>query len=131
MYAERSSIQYLDLTNNNHSTQIDGLRGAVAVAYDMREEYIFWADMKDHMIFRRKFNGTGKIFEIFVLKGIPLSKCLRTQTSFPMYAFFTRKLTKNKTPAQTWGRQDTWKISRAITVVNVSIQGVPSRFLYS
>ena len=76
MYAERSSIQYLDLTNNNHSTQIDGLRGAVAVAYDMREEYIFWADMKDHMIFRRKFNGTGKIFEIFVLKRIPLSKCL-------------------------------------------------------
>jgi predicted chitinase len=70
MYAERSTIQYVDLTNNNHSTQIRGLRGAVAVAYDMKDDYIYWADIKDQAIMRRKFNGsaTGKIFEIFVQK---------------------------------------------------------------
>ena len=67
MYAERSTIQYVDLTNNNHSTQIRGLRGAVAVAYDMKDNYIYWADIKDQAIMRRKFNGsaTGKIFEFF------------------------------------------------------------------
>ena len=54
----------MDLVNQSRSTPLKGLRGAVAVAYDMREDYIYWADMKDHKILRRRFDGdSGKIFE--------------------------------------------------------------------
>ena len=62
LYAERTTIQYVDLTNNNHSTQIKGLRGAVAVAYDVKDKYIYWADIKDHIIYRRGFEDDGKNF---------------------------------------------------------------------
>ena len=63
LYAERTTIQYMDLVNQSRSAVVEGLRGAVAVAYDMKEDYIYWADMRDHKIFRRKFDGdAGEIF---------------------------------------------------------------------
>ena len=60
MYAERDKINYFDLTNNNHSIVIEGLSGAVAVAYDMKDNYVYWADMIDHQIRRRTLNESGK-----------------------------------------------------------------------
>ena len=66
MYAERTTIQYVDLTNNSRSTQIKGLRGAVAVAYNMKDKYIYWADIKDHIIYGRGIEDDGKNFNIFV-----------------------------------------------------------------
>ena len=72
MYAERTTIQYVDLTNNNHSTAIEGLSGAVAVAYDMKDNYIYWADMRDHVIMRQKFNTTGKINSVRIHENLRL-----------------------------------------------------------
>ena len=60
LYAERTKIQYVDLVNNSSSSPIIGLRGAVALVYDLAEGYIYWADMLDHQILRRMLNGSGK-----------------------------------------------------------------------
>ena len=60
MYAKRDKIYYYDLTTGTHTTTITGLRGAVAVSYDLKDGYIFWADMLDHKIFRQTLNQTGK-----------------------------------------------------------------------
>lgn len=62
MYAERSTVKYFDLANNSRLTALEGLQGAVAVAYDIREAYIYWADMTTHKIMRRSFNKSGKNF---------------------------------------------------------------------
>ncbi|XP_028406976.1 sortilin-related receptor-like isoform X2 [Dendronephthya gigantea] len=70
LYAERTTIQYMDLVNSSRSTAVVGLRGAVVVAYDKKEDYIYWADMKDHKIFRRKFNGDSADMEIAGIKQV-------------------------------------------------------------
>jgi hypothetical protein len=59
----------VDLTNNNRSTHIQGLRGAVAVAYDRNDDYIYWADIKTHMIYGRGFQKQGKTYENFITKA--------------------------------------------------------------
>lgn len=70
LYAERSRIQYFDLTNNNHSTAVKGLKAAVAVAYDIRDAYIYWADMREHKIMRGKFSSTGELLEFLYEKSV-------------------------------------------------------------
>ena len=50
----------MDLANGTKTALITDLSGAVAVAYDMKEKYIYWADMKEHKIKKRRFNGTCK-----------------------------------------------------------------------
>ena len=66
LYAERYTIKYFDLASNNHSVSVMGLRGAVALAYDMKEGYLYWADMTDHKIMRRTLNGTGMTFIMLI-----------------------------------------------------------------
>ncbi|XP_028406957.1 sortilin-related receptor-like [Dendronephthya gigantea] len=70
LYAERTKIQYMDLVNSSRSTAVEGLRAAVAVAYDKKENYIYWADMKDHKIFRRKLDGDSADMTIAGVKQV-------------------------------------------------------------
>ncbi|XP_046854475.1 sortilin-related receptor-like isoform X2 [Xenia sp. Carnegie-2017] len=71
LYAEKSSIQYMDLVNETKTALITDLSGAVAVAYDMKEKYIYWADMKEHKIKKRRFNGTSKnVIDIAGIKQV-------------------------------------------------------------
>ena len=60
VYAKFDKINYYDLTSSNHTIKITGLRGAVSLAYDLKDGYVYWADMLDHKIFRQMLNQTGK-----------------------------------------------------------------------
>ena len=81
-YAQRSSVHRLDLSPpyNDVTFKIDGLKTAVAIDYDYKKMYLFWADISTDKINKLSINGCmcSLVFSTSIVFDLALEGPLKT-----------------------------------------------------